>query len=336
VTLFNQTTTPGRSRGVGCLNFTKVPLDAFKSYDAIILLNWAALHLVRQLRSAARQETPIILWSQHLYDQPAVQELRDQAAQDAWDWFVLCTNWQARGYKEVFGIKPERIKIIGNGMSPAFENLYPELDTIALQKPWPPVLCYTSTPFRGLDVLLMAFPHIRASIPGTTLKVYSSMRVYNIDPGQDPYVPLYELCRATEGVEYVGSLPQPQLAQELKAATCLAYPNTFAENFSIAVLEAMAAGLIVVTSDLGGLRESTFGFGHLLVPTSDKRRHSEVFARFAVGVLEEFRSHSAEYSQRLAKQVAFINQTATRTVRAREWETWLSSKVPRQHPLAQR
>jgi hypothetical protein len=38
-----------------------------------------------------------------------------------------------------------------------------------------PVLFYTSTPFRGLDVLLNCFPRIRQSVPDVRLRIFSSM-----------------------------------------------------------------------------------------------------------------------------------------------------------------
>jgi glycosyltransferase involved in cell wall biosynthesis len=334
VTLMNKTETPGRSRNVNCVNFTQSPNIDFPSYDFIIIVNFASAPLVHYVRSAAGARPRIILWSQHAPDQQEVNDLADIGARDAWDGFVLVSDWQAHGYSQVFGIQPQRITILRNAISPAFENLYAEPETIASRKPWPPVLCYTSTPFRGLDVLLDAFPRIRAAIPGATLKVYSSMGVYGVAAQNDEYAPLYERCRATEGVEYVGSLPQPALVRELLNATCLAYPNTFAETSCISVMEALAAGCIVITSRLGALPETTAGFGHLILPLPDKQRHAEAFADFAVGVLEKSRTASAEHAQRLEKQVRHVAQTGTWAVRAREWHEWLASLINRAPAIA--
>ena len=77
------------------------------------------------------------------------------------------------------------------------------------------MFAYTSTPFRGLDLLVHVFPAIRKEIKGTTLRVYSSMAVYQNSGENDEaqFGPLYELCRETPGVEYVGSIPQQELAR---------------------------------------------------------------------------------------------------------------------------
>src|SRR5262249_49097378 len=98
------------------------------------------------------------------------------------------------------------------------------------------------------------------------LEVFSSMKVYQQDEPGDEFAPLYHQCRRTPGVRYVGSVAQPRLAEELKAASILAYPNTFAETSCIAVMEAMAAGLLVVTTDLGALPETPAGFGAMVLP----------------------------------------------------------------------
>ena len=109
-------------------------------------------------------------------------------------------------------------------------------------------LAYTSTPFRGLAVLLACFPAIHRRHPNCQLDVFSSMQVYGQAAKDDPYTAFYDQCRQTEGINYRGSVSQPQLAKELAGATMLAYPNTFAETSCIAVMEALAAGLLVVTA----------------------------------------------------------------------------------------
>jgi predicted O-linked N-acetylglucosamine transferase (SPINDLY family) len=329
VALYNQTKTPGESRGVKCLNLTEAPLAGYSQYDAVIILNAGTSQIARQIRSAVGARTRILLWTQHNPDQPAVKDLADPASHDAWDGLVMVSGWQAEYYRQAFGVHPARMKIIGNAIAPVFENLFATPEAIVAQKPWSPVLCYTSTPFRGLDVLVEAFPRIRKNLPGTTLKVYSSMSIYSVPESQDSYADLYARCRDTEGVDYIGSVSQTVLAGELKRATCLAYPNTFAEGYCIAVHEAMAAGCIVITSDLGALRETTAGFAHLLAPPSDKTQHAELYADFAVGVLERARSSPAEHAERLQNQVRFVHQTETWAVRAREWEEWLSAIVVR-------
>src|SRR5207248_8841406 len=115
---------------------------------------------------------------------------------------------------------------------------------------------YTSTPFRGLDVLVAAFPAIRRRHPTVRLDVFSSMQVYDQPTSRDPYKTLYDQCRATEGIDYRGSVTQPELAKALREASILSYPNTFAETGCIAAKDGLAAGLHVVSSDLGALPET--------------------------------------------------------------------------------
>ena len=69
-----------------------------------------------------------------------------------------------------------------------------------------PILFYTSTPFRGLEVLL---------------------QVYGVDTTTDQFAELYQAFETIEGVEYIGSVPHPELAKALSKASILAYPNSF-------------------------------------------------------------------------------------------------------------
>ena len=61
--------------------------------------------------------------------------------------------------------------------------------------------------------------------------------------------------QAQPGVCWRGSLSKSALASELRSAAIMAYPSTFKETFCLAVAEAQAAALPVVTSDRAALAE---------------------------------------------------------------------------------
>ena len=93
--------------------------------------------------------------------------------------------------------------------------------------------------------------HVPADPPALPLRVFSDMGTYLTGPSDSQFQALYDQCRNTPGIEHVGTLAQPELAEALRAVSILAYPCTFPETGCIAALEAMAAGCAVVASDLG-------------------------------------------------------------------------------------
>lgn len=326
VTIVNGVPAPVTSRGVLVRPLDAAAWDDLTACDAAIVLNGCHLPFARELRRRL-PDTRLVYWTQHAHDQPASANLADPAMRTLWDHFVLISDWQSACYREAFGLPQDRITVLRNAIGPAFRTLFGPREPVLAGRPWPPVLAYTSTPFRGLDVLLDAFGTIRAAIPGTTLKVFSSMSVYRIDGSRDPHAALYERCRGTEGVEYVGSRPQPELAGILRGVTALAYPNTFPETACIAAMEAMAAGCLVITAALGALPETAAGYGFLATPVADRRLYAERFADFTVRVLRLAAERPDDVGRRLAEQVGHVNRTTTWRVRAREWSAWLAADV---------
>lgn len=207
-----------------------------------------------------------ILWTPDAYDQPflnAALQLRfHDAAQDFEIGLyslgyvqrhidaIFCVGaWQADTLRERFKLHPDKVFLAYNGI---------QLDAFA-----PRALAerrreivYCSTPFRGLEHLLRYFPAIRARVPDATCAVFSGMQLYGASAEEDraQFGALYALAEQP-GVELVGPVAKPTLAARLCEARLLAYPNTFAETFCIAVAEAQAAGLPVVTTQLGALPE---------------------------------------------------------------------------------
>lgn len=326
VFLLNGTLQSGRSRGVTCLNWNEVPATLLPSLDALIVLSSAGQGV--QLRSLLRPQAQLILWCHHAHDQPAIQALHELAERQAYDKIVLVSHWHRDRFCEEFGIEPERTQVMQNAIAPSFQHLFPADKPILPQKARPPILAYTSTPFRGLDLLLNLFPRIRQAVPGTRLQVFSSMQVYQVAPSEDDatYGALYQQCLQTEGVDYIGSIPQSDLARALASVSLLAYPNSFAETSCIAVMEAMASGCFVVTSDLAALPETTAGFAHLIPLQSDWQGYADAFVDQTVQVLQSLTATDATMLEtRLRQQIDYIQRCFTWSVRATAWSEWLQA-----------
>jgi glycosyltransferase involved in cell wall biosynthesis len=79
------------------------------------------------------------------------------------------------------------------------------------------------------------------------------------------------------GVRWLGYLPREELEAVYKGASMFVYPSVY-EGFGLPVLEAMARGLPVVTSDSSSLREVGEGVA-LLVDPSDAREIGKAMRR---------------------------------------------------------
>jgi glycosyltransferase involved in cell wall biosynthesis len=323
VRLYNRTKSAGVARCVVHAPLDRVSPKAWSELDVAVVQNHAAAGW--QVRGLLAANAALVLWTQHADDQPAMQALSDKALQSAYDGFAFVSQWQQWCYEQKFGIDAGRAAVMRNGIGPAFENLFQADESIVSAKSVPPVLAYTSTPFRGLDLLLQAFPAIRAAVPEVQLRVYSSMQVYQMAAEQDQsrYGHLYQQCQNMPGVTWVGSLPQPQLARELRAASVLAYPNTFAETSCIAVMEALAAGCQVVTSRLGALEETCQGFATLVDAGLPRDEYLRQFVAGVVTALGRTAHQPRMTDASLRLQLATTNGQGTYRHRASQWLHWL-------------
>lgn len=317
VTFFNNTTRPGLYAGIDCPGMAGgIAVDRINNgFDVAVVMNSAS---GLRFRSAG-VTVPMALWSQHATDQAAVKALETPEERRAWDRFFLVSQWQAETYAATFGIRPERITVLRNAVSPPFQALTRRAPPF-FRTGAPPLLAYTSTPFRGLVALLTAFPSIRTAVPDCRVRVYSSMGVYQVSGDADDYRVLYDLTRALPGSEYVGSLPQAALAEALAETDILAYPNTFAETSCISVMEAMAAGCLVVTSKLGALPETTAGFGIMMDAFKDGVVMAREFTKVLVGAIRTAREQPDQFEDRLRRQQAYARTAYNWASRAQEWE----------------
>jgi glycosyltransferase involved in cell wall biosynthesis len=333
VTTLTGTTKQREIDGVRCISYESFPADIFARPDTLsIVLNGPA-EAIQAVRQVVPRERPVFLWTQHAHDQPAMKGLRNSACVEQWDRIVCISEWQKRMFHQELGVPLDRIDIQRNAIGPLFEHMFRDVDHLSKAKAGKQRLTYTSTPFRGLDLLLACFPAIRRKHATCVLDVFSSMQVYGQLSTEDEYQTLYDQCRATEGIHYRGSVSQTELAKQLEGATMLAYPNTFAETSCIAAMEALAAGLLVVSSDLGALPETCGPWAKLIPPAAGGRSKEQFaidFARTVDGALQEMNADPSSFYRKRFAQSQAINDSCTWDIRAAEWEAaagrWLKGR----------
>lgn len=114
---------------------------------------------------------------------------------------------------------------------------------------------YCSIPWRGLELLYPIFKIIKQKYSNATLNIYSGMNIYQLEETNQQN-DIYNKLKALHGVSYSNGIGQIKLASNLYNIEYLTYPNTFPETSCITVLQAMACGCLIVTSNLGALNET--------------------------------------------------------------------------------
>jgi len=114
------------------------------------------------------------------------------------------------------------------------------------------------------------------------------------------------------------------LAAALQASDALTYPSTFAETSCISAIEAIAAGCLVLTTDLGALKETTAGFARLLPLPPSRGDLAGLYAAMVVREWQMAAASPAVQRARIAAQRNFMQRNATWPVRAPEWVAFLT------------
>lgn len=242
----------------------------------------------------------MIYWNQLSYDQDAVRMLEYAENISRIDNFVFVSHWQAEAFRKIYRIPGEKTHVIKNACIGIPERTIEKKERLKI--------CYTSTPWRGLDVLLKAWEIL--SPENCELHIFSSCKIYGEEfssSEEQKYEYLYEWCNRLPNVVYRGSIPNESLRQELVEFDMLAYPCTFEETSCIAVIDALCAGLRVVTSAIGALPETTEGWARIYSYIESREEHAKIFSEvlseeidsmLSGSLVESLNSQRHEYSKR--------------------------------------
>ena len=239
---------------------------------------------------------PTIYWNQLSHDQNAVQFLSTPENVEAINQFVFVSNWQAEQFRKTFNIPGYKTTVLKNACIGVEQRQAGARDKVRL--------CYTSTPWRGLDVLLKAWEILKPQ--DCELHIFSSTKIYGKDfaiNNENYYQELYDKCEALPNVVYRGSVSNEELRKELHTFDILAYPNTFEETSCIAVIEALSAGLRVVTSNLGALPETTEGWARMYSYLASKDLHAVKFADILDEEIIKIKNGDLDSHLELQKQI---------------------------------
>ncbi len=180
----------------------------------------------------------------------------------------------ARRVAAWFGIPPGRIRIIPNAID--HERFHPAPSPPGGE----PTVLYVGkvAPLKGALVLAEAIPHVLRRVPEARFVCVGSDHVI---PGagstRDRMRALLQIG-AEERLRFLEPVPRSDLVALYQRAHVVVLP-TFWDNFPNTCLEAMACGVPVVASAVGGVVEMvTHGREGLLVPPGDPERLAEAMS----------------------------------------------------------
>ena len=149
---------------------------------------------------------------------------------------------------------------------------------------------------KGFRHLMRAYSYIKQAIPDVRLIVVGAFG----DKEKAPFV-RYARARKLRGIHFVGYVSPEELPRYYRTATVFCAPSTGFESFGIVLLEAMAAGVPIVASDIAGYRsvleDGAEGF---LTPSGD----AQALARALFNLFHDpaRRAQMSEHGKRKAVQ----------------------------------
>lgn len=234
------------------------------------------------------------------------------------DAVTAVSQWHKKQICEVYGFKPEFVQVVRNGVDPElYESGLSIRDMGAANRAYELrdekrfVLLYQSRPERGLEHLVR--PGGIMDQLGDT-EAHLLVCTYDNKPLQmQAYYGQLEAWGIARGnVTFLDPLSKPQLAALQRACNLLVYPTEFEEVSCITAMEAMHAGLPMLTSTVGSLPETCMDSGTMFMPLKDGKANEDSF----VSQIREFCDEVPTPSQ------SWLDGARMRQAEAARTRTW--------------
>ncbi len=155
---------------------------------------------------------------------------------------------------ERYKISPDKIDVTYNGSNEAYQLLSEEEKTLVRNKitGGAPYFIYAGAihPRKNVSRLFQAFDKFRSEINTDFKLVVAGRKAWDTDEAMQTYIRMTH----KQDVNFMGHMGLEELTQKMAAATALCYTSLF-EGFGIPIVEAMNAGVPVITSNVSSMPE---------------------------------------------------------------------------------
>jgi glycosyltransferase involved in cell wall biosynthesis len=214
-----------------------------------------------------------------------------------------------------FEVDPGKIEMIYNGVEEVFRRRVPPADVEHWQRALgiePPYLLFVGNPkpHKNLDTVVKAYARARRIAPFTAPLVCVGNRAANE----------FKIRQRAESlgigaqVRLLGHVPQEALPAIYQGASLFLYPTLY-EGFGLPVVEAMASGLPVLTSNTSALKEIAQGYAIVVEPLDVEemakaiaRAMADPEERQALARLGQRRAEDFRWSQAAAATLAVYDR----------------------------
>jgi len=296
---------------------TEIQVAYLEKYVSKALLNKV------QITTSVPEKIPLaiskgnVLWVHNSYDQSnLVDWFKNKFNHGKYDWYIFNSHWTYEKYRYFYKIPTEQSLVIKNGFD---DSLITKTKFKTNKKI---KLIYTSTPWRGLSVLLDAMEQVKSD--NVELDVYSSTQIYGDqfkEINDKEFVNLYERAKTIKNVNYKGYLDHAKLMKILHTYDVYVHPSIFEETSCMAAMEALACGLVAITTDLGALYETCCDFPIYIPYLEDRKLLAQQFA-YTIETLPNVMKNIDE--QKMIFQQNYYRQFYHWNVIKSNWENFLN------------
>jgi glycosyltransferase involved in cell wall biosynthesis len=260
----------------------------------------------------------------HLHDlpeDPETKHLKNINSCNRFHKLVFCGNWQYNRYVSELGISQnDKCVTIDTPIVP-LELKEKSSEEIRL--------IYTSTPQRGLGILVPVFEELCKKYDNIYLDVFSSFAIYGWDKADEQFKELFERCKNHPKIVYHGAQPNEVVREALQKAHIFAYPSIWQECNSRALIEAMSAGLLCLHPNLAGLGDTSGGLTSIYQFVENPNEHAAKFYHLLDNSIQVVNTDPAKNYFRFVKHYADSRFNITKI--AMQWKDLLTH-LKQQYP----